>query len=163
MISDAHADMLATAIPAFLGIDFPGQQLGELLLLANVLSVRTRYADRHGIAAAGEAQAAAYRYRPWMGNIEPGFLGKQACCAAYQCDEWEGFETSTIGKLIAQLIEVSGVDLCNLPEEYPWGIDCHPGEDIKPEPAPEPHGPEPLPPIPVLEHAEPQGSFAFRW
>ena len=98
--------------------------------MANVASLRARYADRHGVAAAGAAQAAAYCYRPWMGNIDPIDMGVQATCAAFQCDEWDGFETSQIGKLIARLIEASGIDPYNLPEGYKWGIDYHPGEDM---------------------------------
>jgi hypothetical protein len=160
MISDAHADMIATAIPAFLGIDLPGQVLGEALLWANVASLRARYADRHGLAASGAAQAEAYRYRPWMGNIDPIDLGVQAFCAAYQCDEWDEFEASSIGKLIAQLIQQSGIDPCNLPEGYAWGIDNHPGEDLPV------HGPFAEPArIAIARHIEPAGQgqigFAF--
>lgn len=162
MITDAHADMLATAAVQFLGAapSF-AQTFGESLLAANVLSVTARYEERHGLAADGRAQLAAYRYRKWMGNIDPADLFVQVRCAEYQCDEWDDFAGSVIASLLRDLVAATGLDPEHMPEGYAWGIDCHPGEALELEL--EPEHPEPLPRVPVLERAEAQGAFAFRW
>ncbi|WP_147366902.1 hypothetical protein [Aurantiacibacter zhengii] len=125
MITNAHADLLATAYVQQ-NPDADPQAVGHAILVENARAVRSTYEDRHGAAADGEAQARRYRYRPWRGNIEPDFLHVQACCANYQCSDGLGFHTTFAGEVIARLIIRTGGFEREMPEGYPWGVDCHP-------------------------------------
>jgi hypothetical protein len=135
MISDAHADFLATAYLQFVNPAADPQTIGRALLIENARSLFARYEDRHGCAADGAEQAGAYLYRPWRGNIDPENLNKQAACADYQCCEhgveWTG---SASAARLAELIAATGGERHDWAEIYPWGIDCHP-EDEAPPPA----------------------------
>lgn len=128
MISDAHADFLATAAVQFLGESNP-QAIGQAVLDCNAKAIRARYQDQHGMAAQAEEQAAGYLFRRWMGDIDPADLFTQARCARYQCAEFEGWEDQPPMQMLARLITAAGYeDGARVPDGYSWGIDCHPGE-----------------------------------
>ena len=130
MITDAHADFLATAYLQFVDATADPQQIGSELLTENARSLRARYQERHGMASEGEAQAAAYAFRPWRGNIDPENLHKQARCAQYQCCEHgEEWTASDSAKRVETLIALTGGQERRTSEHYPWGIDQHPEEE----------------------------------
>lgn len=131
MISDAHADFLATAYLQFIDGDADPQAIGAALLTENARSIRVRYEERHGMAEQGDTQAAAYRYRPWRGNINPDDLHVQALCANYQCSEDHCWPSTDSAKQIAQLVEATGGWEREMPDGYDWGVDWHP-EDKAP-------------------------------
>lgn len=133
MLSDAHADFIATAYVQFIDAQADPQAVGRELLEENARSLRALYAERNGLADEGEASASAYRFQPWRGNIAPENLNKQARCAAYQCCEHgEEWTASASGQRIAQLIEATGGggDDKPLSDAYPWGIDERPTDDL---------------------------------
>lgn len=133
MITDAHADFLATAYLQFVDDSADPQTIGQAILTENARSCRARYDDRHGMAAEGEAQAAAYVYRRWIGNIAPANLNKNARCAAYQACEHDEWEQSSAFAQIQQMMDATGGGDCAMDDDYPWGIDEHP-EDATPKP-----------------------------
>lgn len=136
MITDAHADFLATAYLQFIDPDADPVANGRELLTENAHSLRALYEDRHGMAAEGEAQAAAYGYRAWRGNIDPDNLNKQARCADYQCCEHGAAgQASPSQARIAALIAATGGPDRELCEDYPWGINWHPKDAPAPLPA----------------------------
>lgn len=125
MITDAHADFLATAYRQFVDPSIDPQEFGHQLLVENARSLRARYENRHGMARDGEAQAAAYGFRPWAGNIDPENANKQAACAAYQCCEHDEWNASDSAQRLQMLTGATGGEGVKWSDFYPWGIDEH--------------------------------------
>jgi|TARA_Y100000815_G_scaffold141107_1_gene127663 hypothetical protein len=130
MITDAHTDFLATAYVKFVEPAADPQEIGRWFLIENARSLRALYDTRHGMAAGGDAQAKAYRYRPWRGNIAPGDLYQQACCAQYQsCEHGKAWQNSASAARLLQLRDAamreSKGTAADDSDDYPWGIDCH--------------------------------------
>jgi hypothetical protein len=126
MITDAHADLLATAYRQLIDMRADPQEIGRAILEQNARSLRTRYEDRHGIAGEGEAQAAAYVYRRWQGNVGGEFLNKQAACALYQACETGDYAETPGGRALQALLDATGGDECKWCDGDPWGVDTHP-------------------------------------
>lgn len=133
MITDAHADLLATAYLAFVDPKASGQIIGQELLAENARSLEARYADTDNFK-----QAALYQHRPWDGPLDPRLVRKQLDCADYQCCEHDGWRSSNTAFRLGLLEQ----RLKALPSEWdvddrarPWGVD----ESHRPEPN-EPQG-----------------------
>lgn len=135
MLSDAHADFIATAYLKFIDRGADPQKIGQQLLRENCRSLAALYEERHGIDTEALAQAAAYRYQPWRANMDPQNVSKQARCADYQCCEHgDAWTESASGQLIAALIDCTGGREAPLSDFYPWGIDEHPEHAAAPQP-----------------------------
>jgi hypothetical protein len=135
MISDAHADFLATAFLRLVDAGADPQLIGRELLEENARSLEALYADRHGVAQDGRDQAAAYTYRRWTGAIEPSNVLKQARCAQYQsCEHGDAWTASASARRLAQLIVPAGGYEADLSDEFPWGIDEHPEQSAELDP-----------------------------
>lgn len=126
MITDAHADLLATTYRQLIDTRADAQEIGRAILDQNARSIRALYEDRHGAAAEAEAQAAAYVYRRWQGNETREFLNKQAACALYQACETGDYAETPGGRALQALVDATGGDECKWCDGDPWGIDQHP-------------------------------------
>lgn len=132
MVSDAHLDLLATAWVQLIDPDADPQAIGQQLARDCAASIRARYEDRHGCAAEAEAQAEAYRFRKWPGNIDPAMLAKQVACFDYQACEtldWKERPSFVACERLAGRLVAMGFDFQGEPmnsrrfDEYPWGVD----------------------------------------
>lgn len=119
MISNRHADFLATAYVQFIDASAHPQEIGQQLLYENCASLAARYGNNE------TWQADQYRYRPWRAPIDPANVNKQARCADYQCCEHAEWEFSESALRLDALIDATGGRDCELSREYPWGIDEH--------------------------------------
>lgn len=132
MITTAHADFIATAYLQFVDGDADPQAIGKELLQENVNSLAARYGDR-----SDQPQVDSYRFRRWLGNIDPANANKQARCADYQACEHSEWEHTAAFRQLQRLIDATGGSEAKLDEAYPWGIDEHP-ISAQPAPAPQP-------------------------
>lgn len=156
MITDAHADFIATAYLQFVDPAADPQAIGQELLTENARSIRARYPHQEEWRAECDAQAAAYRFTPWRGNVDPENLNKQARCADYQCCEHgEAWAASASCAQLEAMIAKTGGHERALSDEYPWGIDDHPGA------APQLEEPPARPALVAVIAWPGQTSFAF--
>lgn len=132
MVSNAHLDLLATAWVQLIDPDADPQEIGQQLARDCAASIRARYEDRHGCAAEAEAQAEAYRFERWPGNIDPAFLAKQVACFRYQaCETADWKERPSyiaverlMGRLVAMRVDYDAEPMNSRRfDEYPWGVE----------------------------------------
>lgn len=98
-------------------------EIGTMLMLENVKSVRYRYPDDSADELPGPIEQARiwrYRFRPVAANLNAAWVVKSAKCLAYQSCEHPEWRTSS-AKAILDAIESDAVYA--LIEDAPWGID----------------------------------------
>ena len=90
------------------------QEAGELLYEANVRSVNARYKE--------DNPETGFLYNPNASDLRPIEVIKLCDALAYQCDEWEQFDTSHAAKLI---IAIQSRAIHKLPgyDAAPWSIE----------------------------------------
>lgn len=129
MISDAHIDLLTTAYLRLCNPEVDPQAVGRQFADDCAASIRARYADRHGCAAAAEQQAADYQYKPWSNVIDPWLLATEIACYDYQSCETEDWKTRpsyVACEALNEKLKEQGVDWEKQPrgvEHMPWGVD----------------------------------------
>ena len=117
MISDAHADLLATAYVALIDPQADPQLMGRELLFENAKSLRARYGDNTNFD-----RCELYVYHPWPLPLSTTLVSKAAACADYQCCEHDGWGISASCKALTALEQLQPYWHA-LGERMPWGID----------------------------------------
>lgn len=117
MITDDHADFLATAYVQLVDDAADPQEVALDLLRENMFSLQERYDE-----PLDDERLATYQYREWPGELDLGWVNKNAACADYQCCEHGSWGATQSCHRLVRLIEVSGGE-GKYPDSAPWGID----------------------------------------
>lgn len=121
MITDDHADFIATAYVRLIDPAADPQTIGRELLMENHASLAARYGDNDF------SQGKAYRFREWEGELDRVWINKAAICADYQCCEHREWEPSASCKRLAQLVAITGGEpgfpASAAYNAAPWGIE----------------------------------------
>ena len=118
MITNDHADFLATAYVRLVDPAADPQAIGRELLHENMRSLSARYHSQVDWEA-----LEVYAYREWPGELIASWVNKNAACADYQCCEHREWAESDSVKRINALLEVTGGLTNEWPESVPWGIE----------------------------------------
>lgn len=142
MITNDHADFLATAYVRFIDPTADPQAFALDLLRENMFSLRERYDD-----PIDDQLLAEYQFREWSGELDPVTVHKNAACADYQCCEHrEWYSTASAAAMKALCAATADSVTGPAYDAAPWGIEAS-------------H--RPAPPPPPTFHAE-QGPGRYR-
>lgn len=142
MITNDHADFLATAYVRLIDPAADPQTIALDLLRENMFSLRTRYGT-----PVDDQLLAEYQFREWPGELDLTTVHKNAACADYQCCEHREWADSASAKAMKALCDATANAVSGPAyDAAPWGIEAS-------------H--RPAPPPPPTFHAE-QGPGRYR-
>jgi hypothetical protein len=130
MITNDHADFLATAYVRLVDPAADPQTIAQDLLRENMFSLRARYGT-----PVDEQLLSEYQFREWPGELDLSSVHKNAACADYQCCEHQEWADSFSAKAMKALCDAAAAAV-SAPayDAAPWGIEA----EHRPAPPPPP-------------------------
>lgn len=121
MITNDHADFLATAYLRLVDPTADPQAIGRELLHENMRSLTARYETQ-----TDDERLNAYVYREWAAPLKPAWVDCAAACAEYQsCEHGDEWQASDSCRRLEAIQAASGWPKGkSWPDSAPWGIDA---------------------------------------